>query len=166
MARQEHFVGIDVSKATLDVHALAENKEYVFQNDQEGIRSLCNKLKKLLHQFIIVEATGGMQILSVSALAAKGLPVVVINPRQARDFAKATGRLAKTDKIDAQVLALFGQQVRPEVRPLKDKETRELSSVLSRRRQLLGMLVMEKNRLCMSDGCIHSDIRKNICWLE
>jgi len=166
MAKLERFIGIDVSKATLDVHVLPEGKALVFANDPDGIKAICKKLGKLRPHLIVLEATGGLQIPVASALGLKGFPVSVINPRQARDFAKATGRLAKTDKIDAQVLAFFGQQLRPEAKPLKDEQTQELSALMSRRSQLIGMLVMEKNRLSSSFGSIRDDIEKNIEWLE
>jgi transposase len=166
MAKAERFIGIDVSKATLDVHVLPEKQDYTFSNDVDGIRAICKKLGKLRPELIVLEATGGLQVPVATALGLKKLPVAVINPRQARDFAKATGRLAKTDKIDAQILAFFGQQVRPEARPLKDEHTQELSALMARRKQLLGMLVMEKNRLSTSFGSIRDDIEKNIEWLE
>ena len=166
MAKSERFIGIDVSKDTLDVHVLPEGKDFVFSNDVDGIAALCRKFGKLRPQLIVLEATGGLQIPVASALGVKKHPVAVINPRQARDFARATGRLAKTDKIDAQVLAFFGQQVRPEARPLKDEQTQELSALLSRRKHLIGMLVMEKNRLALSFGSVRNDIEQHIEWLE
>jgi transposase len=166
MAKAERFIGIDVSKATLDVHILPDGKDFVFTNDVNGIKALCKKLNRLRPDLIVMEATGGLQMPAATALGLKDLPVAVINPRQARDFAKATGRLAKTDKIDAQVLAFFGQQIRPEARPLKDEQAQELSALMSRRSQLLGMLIMEKNRLSISSGSIRGDIEKNIEWLE
>lgn len=166
MAKQERFIGIDVSKNTLDVHVLPDGQDLVFQNDPDGIKALCKKIGKLRPTLIVLEATGGLQIPAATALGLKKQPIVVINPRQARDFAKATGRLAKTDKIDAQILALFGQQIRPEPRPLLDEQARELKVLMSRRRQLLEMLVMEKNRIPLSIGPIRDDIVTHIEWLE
>ena len=166
MAKDECFIGIDVSKSTLDVHVQPEGQDLIFQNNPDGIKALCKKIGKFRPKLIVLEATGGLQIPAATALGLKKQPVVVINPRQARDFARATGRLAKTDKIDAKVLAFFGQQIRPEPKPLRDEETRELSALMSRRRQLLAMLVMEKNRLPLSFGPIQDDIVKNIAWLE
>jgi len=166
MAKVERFVGIDVSKETLDVYVLPEGRYLSFSNDTDGISALCKKVDKLRPQLIVLEATGGLQIPVACALGVKKHPVSVINPRQARDFARATGRLAKTDKIDAQVLAFFGQQVRPEVRPLKDEQTQELSALLSRRKHLIGMLVMERNRLLLSFGSVRDDIKDHIEWLE
>jgi transposase len=121
---------------------------------------------KLAPTLIVVEATGGMQILVVAELAAAGLPVAVVNPRQARDFAKATGRLAKTDSIDADVLANFGQAIRPEVRELKDEQAQLLSALMSRRRQIVDMLTAEKNRLAAAPKPVRQEIRKHIEWLE
>lgn len=166
MAKPERFVGIDVSKSTLDVHVLPEGQDFSFVNDVDGIKSLCKKLGKLRPHLVVLEATGGLQVPAATALGLKKLPVSVINPRQARDFARATGRLAKTDKIDAQILALFGQRIRPESKPLKDEQAHELSALMSRRKQLVGMLVMEKNRLSLAFGSIRDDIEKNIEWLE
>ncbi len=166
MAKSERFIGIDVSKAALDVHLLPDGKAFKFDNDLDGIKAICKKLKKFRPHLIVLEATGGLQIPVASALSLKDLPLVIINPRQARDFARATGRLAKTDTIDAEVLALFGQTIRPEVRPLKDDQTQELSALMSRRNQLIGMLVMEKNRLSCSFGSIRDDISKHIEQLE
>lgn len=166
MAKPECFIGIDVSKSALDVHILPDERALKFDNDPDGIKALCKKLKKFRPQLIILEATGGLQLPVASALGLKELPVAIINPRQARDFARATGRLAKTDAIDARILALFGQQIRPEARPLKDEQTQELSALMSRRSQLIGMLVMEKNRLLSSVGTIRDDIAKHIEQLE
>jgi len=115
---------------------------------------------------VVLEATGGYQAAVVAALAVAGVPVAVVNPRQARDFAKATGRLAKTDSIDALMLARFGEAVRPEPRPLKSEELSELDALSRRREQLLGMLVMEKNRLKMAAKSVVPSIRKHIRWLE
>ena len=166
MATIEHFVGIDVSKETLDVHTLPDGNVFAFANDPDGIKAICKKFSKIHPELIVIEATGGLQIPVATALSLKKFPVAVVNPRQVRDFAKALGRLAKTDKIDAEMLALFGKQIRPEMRPLKDEQAQELSAFMSRRNQLLGMLVMEKNRLSRSYGSVKDDIEKNIDWLE
>jgi len=162
----ECFIGIDVSKETLDVHTLPDRNELQFANDPEGIKAICRKFSKLRPNLIVIEATGGLQIPVATALGLKKFPVVVINPRQARDFARAKGRLAKTDKIDAAILALFGKHMEPEVRPLKDEQTQELSALMSRRNQLIRMLVMEKNRFSRAYGSVRKDIEKNIGWLE
>jgi len=162
----ECFIGIDVSKETLDVHTLPDRNELQFANNPEGIKAICRKFSKLRPNLIVIEATGGLQIPVATALGLKKFPVVVINPRQARDFARAKGRLAKTDKIDAAILALFGKHMEPEVRPLKDEQTQELSALMSRRNQLIRMLVMEKNRFSRAYGSVRKDIEKNIGWLE
>ena len=162
----ECFIGIDVSKEALDVHTLPDGNALQFANDPDGIKAICKKFSKLRPNLIIIEATGGLQIPVATALGLKKFPVVVINPRQARDFARAKGRLAKTDKIDAEILAFFGKQMEPEVRPLKDEQAQELSALMSRRNQLIRMLVMEKNRFSRAYGSVRNDIEKNIGWLE
>ena len=116
-------------------------------NDPAGIAALVARLKPLAPALVVVEATGGLELPLVAALQVAGIPVAAINPRQARDFAKATGRLAKTDRIDAEVLAHFAEAIRPEARPLPSAEVRALDALLSRRQQLLEMQVMESNRL-------------------
>ena len=117
-------------------------------------------------ELIVLEATARLEMPLAVALVAKGLPMAMVNPRQVREFAKASGILAKTDRIDAQVLARFGEKMRPEVRPLKDEETRELTALITRRRQLMGMLVAEKNRLAGAPKSVHRDIRTHLNWLK
>jgi transposase len=160
------FVGIDVSKDRLDVAVRPEGKRWEVSNDEKSIRLLVDSLKDLPSELIIAEATGGLEVPLVSALAEAGLPIVVVNPRQVRDFAKAVGQLAKTDKIDAEVLAHFGEALRPEVRPVKSRQLQELSALVSRRRQLVDMLTMEKNRLASAPKGIRKDIIAHIAWLE
>lgn len=166
MAESQVFVGIDVSKDRLDVAVVPGEEHWTVANDGKGIASLAGRLEALNPALIVLEATGGLEIPATGELAAAGLPVVVVNPRQTRDFAKATGKLAKTDTIDALVLARFGEAVRPEVRPLKDEQTQELNALVLRRRQLLGMLTAEKNRLNVAPRSIHNDIKAHIRWLE
>ena len=144
---KEVFVGIDVSKDKLDVAVRPSGEILSFSNDEDGISLMVDFIKPLSPLLIVLEATGGLETASVGILAAKGLPVVVINPRQVRDFAKATGKLAKTDAIDAHVIARFGEAVRPEIRPLKDQETQKLDALITRRRQIVEMITAEKNRL-------------------
>jgi len=127
---------------------------------------LVARLDQLRPALVVLEATGGMELPLVGALAAAGLPVVVINPRQAREFAKATGRLAKTDAIDAQVLAHFAEAVRPRLRPLADAAAQELSALMTRRRQLIEMLTAERNRLRTAAPAVRPDIQEHIRWLE
>jgi transposase len=141
------FVGIDVSKERLDLAVLPSGDHFREKHSQRGIDRLVGRMRGLKPNLIVLEATGGLQTPLAAGLAEADLPVVVVNPRQVRDFAKALGQLAKTDRIDAKVLALFGQKVRPKVRPLKGEEEKELSDLMSRRRQLVEMLTMERNRL-------------------
>ena len=121
---------------------------------------------RVLTELVVLEATGGYETAAVAALAEAGLPVVVANPRQVRDFARSTGKLTKTDRIDAELLALFAERVRPEVRPLPDAEAQEFTALLARRRQLLEMMVAEKNRLKVAPKPVAKDIRAHIEWLE
>jgi transposase len=141
------LAGIDVAKAELVMATRPSEERWTVANDESGIRQLVDRLRSLGPELIVLEATGGYELVCVAALAAAGLPVVVVNPRQVRDFAKATGQLAKTDRLDAAVLALFAERVRPAVRPLPDAEAHELDALLTRRRQLLEMLQAERNRL-------------------
>lgn len=165
MTPQERFVGIDVSKASLDVAVLPEERHWQIEREEAAIARLVEELRKLSPRLIVLEATGGLETLLTAALATAALPVVVINPRQARDFAKASGTLAKTDVIDAGMLARLGQTLKPVVRPLKDEETRELTALLTRRRQILDMLTMEKNRLHTASQAVRRDITAHIAWL-
>ena len=163
---KEVFVGIDVSKDKLDVAVRPSGELMSFSNDEDGIAMMADFIKPFLPMLVVFEATGGLETAAVGMLTASGLPVVVINPRQARDFAKATGKLAKTDAIDAHVIARFGEAVRPEVRPLKDEETKKLNALLTRRRQIVEMITAEKNRLNRPTPWTHKDIQKHIAWLE
>ena len=163
---KEVFVGIDVSKEKLDVAVRPSGELMSFSNDEDGISVMADFIKPFSPLLIVFEATGGLETASVGMLAAKGLPVVVINPRQVRDFAKATGRLAKTDAIDAHVIARFGEAVRPEVRPLKDEETKRLAALITRRRQIVEMITAEKNRLSRTTPWTLKDIQNHVAWLE
>ena len=162
----EIFIGIDVSKAHLDVAVLPSGERLSLPRDPEGIDTLLSHLRPLSPTLVILEATGGLEAPVASSLAADSLPVVVINPRQARDFAKATGQLAKTDALDALVLARFGQAVRPAVRPLADEQTVALNAQIVRRRQLINMIVAEQNRLATAPRPIQTDIQAHIHWLQ
>jgi transposase len=160
------FVGIDVSKDCLDVAVLPSGKSWSTANQDEDIQSLVKQIRSLEPELIVLEATARLEMPLVGALAAGGLPVAVVNPRHVRDFARASGILAKTDRIDAQVLARFGEVMKPEVRPLKDKDTQELTALMTRRRQLMGMLVAEKSRLAAAPKAVCKDIKTHIAWLE
>ena len=140
------IIGIDVSKACLDLWVLPEGKAWRVEYTNAALPQLVQELTELQPARIIVEATGGLETALVSELDAAGLPVVVVNPRQVRDFARATGRLAKTDRLDAETLAQFGAALRPPVRPLPDAAQRELRALVFRRRQLVAMQTQERNR--------------------
>jgi transposase len=162
----ECFVGIDVSKAELEIGVLPAQPGWTVPNDEAGRQALVERLRALNPTLIVLEATGGYEAAVAVELAQAGLPAVVMNPRQVRDFAKAAGQLAKTDRIDARVLALFGQRLRPQVRPLKDEQSRELDALFVRRRQIVDMLTMEKNRLGQASKRVRKGIQAHIAWLE
>lgn len=163
---KETFIGIDVSKATLDVYQRPDNRSWTQGNEAEGISELVAHLRQLEPRLIVLEATGEFHLAVTAALAAAGLPVAVVNPRQVRDYARALGRLAKNDRLDAAVLAEFGERVRPAVRPLPDASTQQLNALLARRRQVVDMLTMEKNRLPGASPAIQKKIHKHVQWLE
>src|SRR5512135_1670940 len=160
------FAGIDISKAYLDTatrpgHHLARDT-----NDPAGIAALVARLTPLDPARVVVEATGGLGLPRVAALQVAGIPIAAINPRRARDFAKALGRLAKTDRIDAEVLAHFAEAVRPDARPLPSAEVQALDALLSRRQQLLEMRTMESNRLgACADPTVRSGLERPRAWL-
>lgn len=163
----ENVVGIDVSKARLDVYWGSDESLTQVANAEDAIEGLVKALQARAPTSIVLEATGGLQRQLVAALVAGGLPVAVVNARQVRDFAKALGRLAKTDQIDAKVLALFAAAIRPAVRALPDEQSQAFADLLSRRRQLVEMLTMEKLRLKQAqDREVRIDLKKHIEWLE
>jgi transposase len=143
------FIGIDVSKKTLDVHVRPSGEAWQEANDEKGIAALVERARRLKPALIVVEATGGYETPLVASAAAEKLPIVAVNPKQVRAFAKAIGRLAKTDALDAAVIAHFAEAVKPEVRALPSESSDKLRETLTRRRQLLEMTVAEKNRLPM-----------------
>lgn len=164
--RVEIFVGIDVSKAWLDV-AVHEHQETTrFRNDEAGIGDLVQALKRLKPDLLVLEPTGGFEMLVVAELSQADLPVAVVNGKRIRDFAKATGRLAKTDKLDARVLAHFAAALRPEVRSLRTEEEEQLAALLLRRRQIVDMLTVEKNRLVTVRANLRADLEAHIQWLS
>lgn len=160
------YVGIDVSKDHLDVATVPGGEVWREANNEAGIAGLVEQLGGMDVQLIVLEATGGLEVALLASLAALGLPVALVNPRRVRDFARATGRLAKTDRIDAKVIAQFGEAIRPIPTPLPDEQSQELGALLARRRQLMEMLVAEKNRQGASSRALKAEIGKHIAWLE
>jgi transposase len=160
------FIGIDVAKAQLEFACRPTGETGTVVNEEDGIRALRERCQALAPTLIVLEATGGYEAAVVAALATAGLPVVVANPRQVRDFAKATGQLAKTDALDAQVLALFAERVRPTPRPLPDEAAQALDALLTRRRQLVEMLTAERNRLLVARPAVRRDLQQHIRFLE
>lgn len=169
------FIGIDVAKAELVVAVRPNDRTWCVPNDDAGIQALVRQVAQTSPALIVLEATGGYEVPGVAALAAAGLPVVVVNPRQVRDFARSTGQLAKTDRIDAALLALFAERVRPAVRLVADPAARALEALLARRRQLLDMLVAERHRLGLllapehrpvKQRPVKQSLQKHIAYLE
>ena len=141
------YVGVDVSKDRLDVHVRPSGQVFAVARDSHGLEQLANKLRALAPALIVLEATGGFEVAVAAALVSAQLPLAIVNPRQIRDFARATGRLAKTDALDAQVIALFAERIRPEPRPIADADSQILAELIARRRQIIEMIGMESNRL-------------------
>jgi transposase len=160
------FVGIDVNKLILDFDCLPVSAAQPFANDLSGIAALVALLQDSGVERIVIEATGGYEVAVASALAAAKLPVVVVNPRQVRDFAKAMGHFAKTDKLDAKVLAAFGERMKPPLRTLPDASQRALADVLNRRLQLVTMRAQEKTRLASVPAVAKKDVEQHIGWLD
>ena len=163
-----HAAGVDVSKRRLDVCLLPAGESFCVANDPEGIDELVRRLEEARPRLVVLEATGRYERPAATAIAASsaGIAVAVVNPRQARDFAKAIGRLAKTDKIDAEVLAHFASAVSPKPSVLPDEEAQALQAILARRRQILEMLVAEKNRLQMAPEAVAKRIAAHVKWLQ
>lgn len=163
----EKFVGIDVSKNTLDVCIDPVAETLHVAHDDQGIEEICRRLVAVSPALVVLEATGGLEVRLACELSARGLKVAVINPRQARDFAKATGQLAKTDRVDAAMLASFGKAIRPQARALKDADTRALDDMVSRRRQLIAMRVQETLRLgTAASKPLQKSLNAHIAWLD
>jgi transposase len=160
-------VGVDVSKARLEVFVSLGGQVWAVGNDEAGVAELAGKLEPLAPSLVVLEATGGLERALVAQLMAAQLPVVVVNPRQVRAFARSLGRLAKTDALDAKILALFGERIRPALRELPEPDTQALADQLARRRQLVEMLTMEKNRLQQAHrSVVRKDIKEHIEWLK
>lgn len=160
------YVGIDVSSADLVVGTMPDGELWQVSNDAEGIAALKERLESIAVELVVLEASGGYEKLAAAELSGAGLPLAIINPRQAREFARATGRLAKTDAIDAELLARFGEAVKPAVRPLPQQSEQELRELIARRRQIVGMITAEKNRLHKSSGQVRVGIKQHIDWLS
>lgn len=160
------FVGIDVAKRTLDIYLLPTQQSFQVTNDDTGHDELVARLLIERPRLIVLEATGGFHTALAARLAHAGLPVAIVNPRQVRDFAKALGKLAKTDGIDAKVLALFAQAIEPQPRPLPDTDTQHLAALVTRRRQLIDMRTAEQNRLAGVHVSLRTDIQSHIHWLN
>lgn len=163
----EIFAGIDVSKQRLDVAVCgSQTRGWSVKYDDAGVRSLVEELQQLAPTLVVLEATGKLETHLVAALATAGVPLVVINPRQVRDFARAMGELAKTDEIDARILASFAEKVRPEIRPLPSEDTRDLDALLTRRRQLVEIRAGERNRLYQACSVVRPSIEEHLAWLD
>jgi transposase len=160
------FVGIDVAKAQLDIALRPTGEQWTVPTDPGGLATLVARLQAVRPTLIVLEATGGLERPAIVALATAGLPVVMVNPRQVRDFARATGQLAKTDALDARALAHFAEAVRPTPRPIPDAQTQELRALLGRRQQLIAMRTAEQNRLTGVAGRLRTDIEAHITWLN
>lgn len=166
MAAVSRFVGIDVSKSRLDVTVRPAGEAWSVSNDEAGIARLLDRLKENPPELVVLEATGRLEAAIVGVLADAGMPVAVVNPRQVRDFARSTGKLAKTDSIDSKVLAHFAEVIHPEPRPVPQGEAELLSALLARRRQLIQMLTAEKNRLERAEPAVRVDLKDHIGYLE
>jgi transposase len=161
------FVGIDVAKDRLDVHVRPTGEVFAVARDGEGVAALAERLKARAPALIVLEATGGFEVTVAAALAAAGLPLAIVNPRQIRDFARALGRLAKTDPIDAEVIARFAEAIRPTPRPLPDDQARALGELVARRRQVVEMMTAERNRRRqMSARKRIKAIERHLDWLQ
>lgn len=161
------WVGIDVSKAQLDAYTSITDRQAAYAYDEAGIEQLIGELVKATPTLIVLEATGGLERALVAQLLAAKLPVAVVNPRQARDFGRATGQLAKTDRLDARLLARFAAAIQPAQRVLPDQAAQDFADQLARRRQLVDMLTMEKNRVQQSPNkAVRKDIKTHIAWLQ
>ena len=163
---QEIFIGIDISKEELEIATWQEQTTKQYTNTRKGIKALIAELSNKTITLIVVEATGGYEYQLVVEMLSAGLPVALVNPTRIRRFAQASGKMAKTDKLDAQVLAHFGQALRPEVRVLKSELEEQLDLRISRRKQLVGMITAEKNRLGTARGSNIESIKRHLDWME
>jgi transposase len=160
------YVGLDVSKTQIDVAVRPAGDRWHLANDEGGIAQLVTRLHALAPRLVILEATGGYELMAAGALTAAGVPIALVNPRQVRHFGRAIGQLAKTDRLDAELLALFGERVQPDPRPLPDAATQALVAMVHRRRQIAEMLVAERNRLSLAHAQVRGRMREHLRWLE
>lgn len=163
---KKNYVGIDVSKDTLDVAVHGEQEHWSFANDQSGISKAISMLKELSPEIVVMEATGGYEVPLAAELGIGGVPTAVVNPRQIRDFARSAGILAKTDILDARIIARFASRMEPTPRPMPDVEVQELGAIIARRRQVVEMLTAEKNRLGSAMKPVEPRIKAHIAWLQ
>jgi len=161
-----HHVGIDVAKDSMEITVHENQEKWSFTNDETGIAKLITRMKKLGPSLIVMEATGGYEVTVAAELQSMGFPVAVVNPRHVRDFARSVGILAKTDALDAKVIARYAATVKPEPRSLPAEETRRLGVIMMRRRQIVAMRTAEKNRLHQADAAVGKRIKAHITWLE
>ena len=166
MKGSETIIGVDVAQAVLDVWVHPSGECWRVEHDAASLEELANTLRSYTPSLVVIEATGGLELPLATVLTVAELPVAIINPRQARDFARAKGRLAKTDRLDAQILAEYGAAVKPPVRPLPDVRLRELRDLSTRRSQLVEMRTMEKTRRCWTSGQVRQYIEANIVWVH
>lgn len=166
LEKEKIYIGIDIGKASMDIAVHPSEQRWSFTNDDRGISEAVSRLQKLAPVLVVLEATGGVELPLTASLAAVGVPLAVVNPRQVRDFARATGRLAKTDALDAEVMAHFAATIRPTPRPLPDAQAQEFAAILARRRQVLEMLSAEKNRLNTAASRVREHIKAHVVWLE
>ena len=166
MENEQAYIGIDVSKNSLDLAVHGRHEVRRFANTAAGIAKTVRHAKESSPVLVVIEATGGYEMELAAAMAEDGIPTAIVNPRQVRDYARSTGKLAKTDAIDARILADFGASVHPEPRLLADSQTMELRDILARRGQISEMITAEKNRLQRSRGLLRDQIREHIVWLQ
>ena len=165
VTNEKIYVGVDVSKLNLDVSIQPSGKNFTCSNDSHGYKELIRNLPSSV-TLVVFEATGGYEKEAAKTIAAAGIAVAVVNPRQVRDFAKAMGKLAKTDRIDSNIIALFAEKINPRETNLGDKKLQQLSDMRGRRRQLVNMITMEKNRLSTAGKSVNNSIKKTIAFLE
>lgn len=165
-SNEKSYIGIDVSKASLEVARIPGNSHDEFENNEAGIHALCRYLEQIQPSLIVLEASGGLEKQAAMHCAEAGLPVVVVNPTRVRNYARASGQYAKTDAIDARVIAGFGQAMKPQVRMMRKREQEHLAALLTRRRQVVRMLTQEKNRLSSAGTWAQESIRRHLEWLE